>query len=273
MLFGSVPTPPRKPRSSTRIQSARQRTTAASTAHLTTRGTPVRKSGPDQRQGQDGKEVGGPTVGRIERPERRYPRREQMGLRSLGHLLDHGRERPGLTARAYALPEAAPRPRLKDGHPREEKAKNPYDHPAQSRSGPGRKGKCDQHPRHAVEQDGSGGSEEPGKTGGENPSRRLRRTPTPPVPSRRWPDPPAAISRPWPPRSATRRYQSGSTPRPPGRRWGGSSRWWPCHCRGAAPSPARRLRPGRSPEGPCPGASRLVLAGCRRISREARKRP
>jgi hypothetical protein len=46
MLFGSVPSPPRNPRSSTSTQSARQNTIPNHTAYLTSRGCPVRKITP-----------------------------------------------------------------------------------------------------------------------------------------------------------------------------------------------------------------------------------
>ena len=46
MLFGSVPRPPRKPRSCTRTQLARQNTIPNATAYLTSRGRPVRKIAP-----------------------------------------------------------------------------------------------------------------------------------------------------------------------------------------------------------------------------------
>ena len=46
MLFGSVPRPPRKPRSWTSTQSARQNTIPNHTAYLTSRGRPVRKAAP-----------------------------------------------------------------------------------------------------------------------------------------------------------------------------------------------------------------------------------
>ena len=41
MLFGSVPSPPRKPRSSTSTQSARHNTAAPTTAKSTSRGRPL----------------------------------------------------------------------------------------------------------------------------------------------------------------------------------------------------------------------------------------
>ena len=46
MLFGSVPRPPRKPRSCTSTQSARQNTIPNQTAYLTSRARPVRKAVP-----------------------------------------------------------------------------------------------------------------------------------------------------------------------------------------------------------------------------------
>ena len=46
MLFGSVPRPPRKPRSCTSTQSARQNTIPNHTASLTSRVRPVRKIAP-----------------------------------------------------------------------------------------------------------------------------------------------------------------------------------------------------------------------------------
>ena len=46
MLFGSVPRPPRKPRSCTCTQSARQNAIPNATAYLTSRGRPVRKIAP-----------------------------------------------------------------------------------------------------------------------------------------------------------------------------------------------------------------------------------
>ena len=46
MLFGSVPRPPKKPKSWTSTQSARHRTPAASTAARTSRGRPVSSAAP-----------------------------------------------------------------------------------------------------------------------------------------------------------------------------------------------------------------------------------
>ena len=46
MLFGSVPSPPRKPRSCTSTQVARQSTIPDHTAYLTSRGRPVRNRAP-----------------------------------------------------------------------------------------------------------------------------------------------------------------------------------------------------------------------------------
>ena len=46
MLFGSVPRPPRKPKSCTSTQSARQNTIPNPAAYLTSRGRPVRKIAP-----------------------------------------------------------------------------------------------------------------------------------------------------------------------------------------------------------------------------------
>ena len=46
MLFGSVPSPPRKPRSWTSTQSATQNAMPNHTAHRTSRGLPVRKMAP-----------------------------------------------------------------------------------------------------------------------------------------------------------------------------------------------------------------------------------
>ena len=46
MLFGSVPSPPRKPRSCTSTQSARPNTMPNHTAYRTSEGRPVRKIAP-----------------------------------------------------------------------------------------------------------------------------------------------------------------------------------------------------------------------------------
>ena len=46
MLFGSVPRPPRNPRSWTSTQSARQNAIPDHIAYLTSRGRPVRKAAP-----------------------------------------------------------------------------------------------------------------------------------------------------------------------------------------------------------------------------------
>ena len=46
MLFGSVPSPPRKPKSWTSTQSARQNTRPNHTAYRTSRGRPVRNTAP-----------------------------------------------------------------------------------------------------------------------------------------------------------------------------------------------------------------------------------
>ena len=137
MLFGSVPTPPRKPRSSTRTQSARQRTTPATTPQRTTGGSPGEERGPDQGQGQYDKEVDGPTVGGVEISERRYPGGKDVRLRCLGHLPDHPGERPQRRPWTWSsLPETSARPGLEDGHAHEEQAQRPQHEPAQTRRGP-----------------------------------------------------------------------------------------------------------------------------------------
>ena len=76
MLFGSVPTPPMKPRSSISTQSARQSTVAATAATNTVRGLAVRNSPTYGRYDDDGEQVDAPPVGRVEVAKGAHPGRK-----------------------------------------------------------------------------------------------------------------------------------------------------------------------------------------------------
>ena len=178
MLLGSVPFPPRTPRSSTRTQSARQNTTAAIHGrqhHTTPAGT---EGDADAAHEDHDQQVDGPSVGRIEPPEGRHPRGEKSRLRRLGHLGHHAGQGAHVVRRRQApLPEATSRPRLEDRHGDEEDPGGRQHDAAGAGGGPPPVGQGHENACHAVDQHGAWCTEEPGEAGGEDPTEGLAEDP------------------------------------------------------------------------------------------------
>ena len=172
MLFGSVPSPPRKPRSWTSTQSARQNTMPNHTAYRTSRGRPVRKIAPIAGEHDHHHQVHREAVARRERPEVGQQGGQDVRLRGRGHLLDHAGQGARLAADG-ALPEAAARPGLQHRHADEEQPDPAQQQPPEPRAPPGVLRQRDQRSGHHVDQHGPGRPGQPAQPGREDPAERL----------------------------------------------------------------------------------------------------
>ncbi len=220
MELGSVPNPPKKPRSSTRTQSARHSDTSATRPPRPSRGRPLSSRPPMVARATTAKRLTAHPWAATKDAEGRDPRREEARLRGSRHRADHAGQRP-----AAALPEPSSRPGLQHGHADQEQPAQCEHDAAETGGGVGPFGQGDEDAGDAIEEDGTRelrrARSAPGRRGRRTPRRRTRpRGPSRPTPIRRT-ETTGRVGRP----ATTGRSRPGSTrwPTPPGS--DGSTRW------------------------------------------------
>ena len=244
MEFGSVPTPPKTPRSSTSTQVARQ-STARHPAVADRPGPAGRCRGP------------APTAARATHEEEVDPpavRRVEGGEEDTQHERRAAAGSPPLWAIAARVPwpwpvgPARTRDPARPAGPPSPRKKAPIDaedQPAQPGVAPGPVGQGHQHAGGGVEER----RRRAPRTARSAPGRRWRRgpprTPRPPAPSRRSPGRPPATTGLGAPRAARCRCRAGSTRRTPPPAPGGWPRSWRRCRRGAGPRPGDPAAAGR----------------------------
>ena len=172
MELGSVPSPPKKPRSSTSTQSATQSTRRAIEPAQDQAPASAEEEAPDCRQAYHCEQVDCPAVCADERGERRQPRREERRLGGLRHGPDHSGQCPAVT-----LPVAPAGPCLQDRHADEEHATEADDDAPEPGLGERTFRQGDEDSRCAVEEHGPGSPEQPGQARTEDPAEGLAEHP------------------------------------------------------------------------------------------------
>ena len=216
MLFGSVPTPPKKPRSSTSTQSARHRMIPAHTATRATAALLLKKPNPTAARQTTRNRLTAQPWAASKAAKARQPRGDERRLRRLGHLLHHGGESARGIVTQLALPEARPGQACRTAMPVKKRPMPKRIVPAESPTGPDMFGKGHQQPRQDVEDHRPGGAEGPGEGRGEDAPEALAEDPDdePPAPRRQGR---RAATSSLAARRATRcRGRPGSTPPRPG---------------------------------------------------------
>ena len=199
MLFGSVPWPPRKPRSSTSTQSARQNTAAPMTA--------IRASRASERAAltQNAAPAAASAITatrftanpwdsvKLPKPETITSSACGCGVPAIDWII--AVSEPGWPS-SRALPEAAPGPRLQQRHAEEEDPAAAEDEPADRGPFPAALREQQQRAGHDVEENGARRAEEHGEAGGQDRAERLAERPDDQPPGharqRRQPERPAA---------------------------------------------------------------------------------
>ena len=283
MLFGSVPSPPKKPRSSISTQSARQNTAPAITAIRASRASP-RAALSAERRAEHG-----------ERDDRDQVHREPVRG---GEVAERRRRSPSSTCgcdvpaidwtmpasepgwpSARALPEAAPRPGLEQRHAEEERARPAEDAAGRSAAvSQARSGSAISAPGHRVDEHRARRAEQHGQPGREDPAERLAERPDD--------QPPRHAGQPGEPgRPAAHREDQPHADAdldPHGRRGrpgpGGRPRWSRPSSPGAAPRPGEvaavgliTWSAGRPPSAAAPARSRRTPTGSPKPTRSSRR--
>ena len=180
MLFGSVPRPPRKPRSSISTQSARQKTAAASTAIRASRASPrsalTQNAAPIAASAMTATRFTANPWAAVKFPNAETSEDSTRGCDVACHRLDHAGQPARLPVRR-PLPEAAPRPGLEQRHAEEEHARPAERQPSGPRRLPGALGQRYQGARDRVDEHGSRRAEQHGQPRREDPAERLAECP------------------------------------------------------------------------------------------------
>ncbi len=170
MLLGSVPSPPKKPKSSTRTQSARQSPTITTTVSRSSPGhrpPAVSRPVPIAASAITTNRFTAKPCAPVNDAKLRTQPARQRGLRRARHGLDHAGQRAAAPVQR-ALPEATSGPGLQHRHAEKERAQRAEDRPAQLRCPPAALGRGDEQACGAVEHRGPRRAEQPGQAGSED---------------------------------------------------------------------------------------------------------
>ena len=183
--LGSVPTPPKKPRSWTKHPVGQAQHGTGDDADAQESDPPAHETGADADQGHHHHEVDRPPVSGVERCEGPQPRGQERRLGDLAHLGDHGREGPGGRGQmGLARPGPPSRPGLEDAHPDEEGAHSPQEPPAELGRLPAPVGQRHQYPGHDIEEDRRRGRRTASCAGAEDAAEGLAEHPDDQAPAR-----------------------------------------------------------------------------------------
>ena len=160
MLFGSVPTPPKNPRSCTRTHARGGEDTERDDSRQQQRPVTAQKDDANRGECDDDKQVHGKGVVHVELPEVGDKSREHTGLRRRLHLTRHRRDLAGAVARRRcADPEAATGPRLEERHAEEVDAAQADPTAREQATRKGALGQHDQYARDHIDEDSTGCTE------------------------------------------------------------------------------------------------------------------
>ena len=174
--LGSVPTPPQKPKSSMRTQSARPSTTRAPIAGQRSRRRRP-PAGPGRWRPAPTPRRGSPPS-RAPRRRRRTTTPPRPASEAAAWSTSARPWRPASPGwRPSPLPEAPPGPRLQDRHPEQEAPAEPVTTRPSSRPRPRPVGEGHQAAGDGVEEHGTGGTEQHGEAGGEDAAEGLAERP------------------------------------------------------------------------------------------------
>ena len=221
MLFGSVPSPPKKPKSWTSTQSARQNTTQN---HIGVAATSRASAGEEDRP-DGGERDDRDEVDREARCSRRTCRRPTAaterkcgcGVEAIDWTI--AASGPGWPC---SVPCQKPRPgqACSTAMPMKKTPSPPSSSRPNRGAPPGALGQRDQRPRHDVEQHRPGRAEQPAQPGREDPAERLAEHPHDQPPAHAGQPGQPGPTAPGPRKSARRRCRPGSIPRPRPPGWG-----------------------------------------------------